>query len=550
MYGELFKDIEIGAVGFSEEDWCLVQAMEEVGLKHASDGNDKKHVGVWDGDDYIVLSSLDNGSTSRWWQSVKSLWRYGMSPFRIQSKSAGIGIQTLSRQRDFKDITQPNHTYLRSEMEEFDIFILTVPFESNAIEIEPPFRTLQAPFLKQNNTALPPCVTRHVTLFTSPNRLSPTYFKKPLNFTLPKDILTAPRLDSDKHPLLDNIEIAPDLYYTEAPPYHSVGQPPKLGGFGSIASLAISKDDNRDLLDFIFFLENHDVKVTSADEIAKDEPHTTGFQGTSMEAFAATASGTAERHLFEIKVMARGHFFQHPNIVKLFAVFFEDDEVLPGEANIYSPGMIVELADQQNPDLEAYLQSPQRPTPISFETAARIIADTADGLAALHSYGVIHADLKPSNVLLFTKVPGVTRPVAKIADFGFCGIMSSDDTTRGGTDYWNAPEIIARSPQMPHGSYITDPSDFYRDIYSFGLVAAVTALDGNLPFAPEQATRLKLEDGVVDAFANRLEHQSNISRYTTEQLDSFKEIARGSLARDQRSRLTTLMCIRPILFPG
>ena len=73
MYGEIFKDIEVGAVAFSEEDWCLVQAMEEVGLKHASDGNDKKHVGVWDGDDFIVLSSLDHGSKSRWWQSVKSL---------------------------------------------------------------------------------------------------------------------------------------------------------------------------------------------------------------------------------------------------------------------------------------------------------------------------------------------------------------------------------------------------------------------------------------------------------------------------------------------
>ena len=98
---------------------------------------------------------------------------------------------------DFKDITQPNHTYLRSGMEEFDIVILTVPFQSNTIEIEPPFRTLQAPFLKQNNTALPPYMTRRVTLFTSPNRLSPTYFKKPLNFTLPKDILTAPRPDSE-----------------------------------------------------------------------------------------------------------------------------------------------------------------------------------------------------------------------------------------------------------------------------------------------------------------------------------------------------------------
>ena len=58
IYGELFKDIEVGAVAFSEEDWCHVQAMEEVGLKHASDCNDKKHVGVWDGDDFKPLVAV------------------------------------------------------------------------------------------------------------------------------------------------------------------------------------------------------------------------------------------------------------------------------------------------------------------------------------------------------------------------------------------------------------------------------------------------------------------------------------------------------------
>ena len=273
VYGELFKDIDVGAVAFSEEDWCLVQAMEEVRLKPASDGNDKKHVVAWDGDDFIVLSSLNNGSTSRWWQSVKLLWRYGMSPFRTQpvfqtvfekmrsfamyqlyrnlqeslhrrsldSEISVSAVTFFSKSRlitnkfinevirpgtrhafsqdledanalsalialrearpvaidggnwrlphrmfktseanvelntplirispdfirrwmvDIKDITQPKHMYLRSGMEEFDIIILTVPFQSNTIEIESPFRTLKAPFLKQNNTALPLYVTR------------------------------------------------------------------------------------------------------------------------------------------------------------------------------------------------------------------------------------------------------------------------------------------------------------------------------------------------------------------------------------------------------
>ena len=125
-------------------------------------------------------------------------WRLPNRMLKISEANVELNSPVTRRWMvDFKDITQPNHTYLRSGMEEFDIVILTVPFQSNIIEIEPSFRTLQAPFLKQNNTALPPYVTRHATLFTSPNRLSPTYFKKPLNFTLPKDILTAPRPDSE-----------------------------------------------------------------------------------------------------------------------------------------------------------------------------------------------------------------------------------------------------------------------------------------------------------------------------------------------------------------
>jgi serine/threonine protein kinase len=105
--------------------------------------------------------------------------------------------------------------------------------------------------------------------------------------------------------------------------------------------------------------------------------------------------------LFEIKVMAREFFSGHRNIVSLFGVFFEDDEILPGEPNIFSPAMVLELADRTCPDLEIYLAYDQRLRPMEFDTVASIICDVADGLAALHSYGVIHADLKPSNILLF-----------------------------------------------------------------------------------------------------------------------------------------------------
>jgi serine/threonine protein kinase len=48
--------------------------------------------------------------------------------------------------------------------------------------------------------------------------------------------------------------------------------------------------------------------------------------------------------------------------------------------------------------------------------ALRVLAQIADGLAALHRAGVIHRDLKPGNVLLARGADG--RPLVKITDFG------------------------------------------------------------------------------------------------------------------------------------
>lgn len=70
---------------------------------------------------------------------------------------------------------------------------------------------------------------------------------------------------------------------------------------------------------------------------------------------------------------------------------------------------------------------------------------------------VIHGDIKPENVLVFT------GPVVKLADFGFSALASGKSLRLGGTEPWVAPEYD-RS-----GRYTLEQAKL-MDLYSYGLL--------------------------------------------------------------------------------
>jgi hypothetical protein len=55
--------------------------------------------------------------------------------------------------------------------------------------------------------------------------------------------------------------------------------------------------------------------------------------------------------------------------------------------------------------------------------ALGILAQLAEGLAAIHESGIVHRDLKPANVLLQER-EGSAIPIVKIADFGIAGLAA------------------------------------------------------------------------------------------------------------------------------
>ncbi|KAH8760744.1 kinase-like domain-containing protein, partial [Hyaloscypha finlandica] len=54
----------------------------------------------------------------------------------------------------------------------------------------------------------------------------------------------------------------------------------------------------------------------------------------------------------------------------------------------------------------------------SFDAKASYISDIFCGLAAIHSFGIFHNDLKPNNVLVFKIESRERDHVCKLSDFG------------------------------------------------------------------------------------------------------------------------------------
>ena len=139
----------------------------------------------------------------------------------------------------------------------------------------------------------------------------------------------------------------------------------------------------------------------------------------------------SERFLDEVRAMIK---LRHPGIVEIL-----DVERTP-------PRIIMELAEDGT--LAERVEEPMAP-----QEALRILRQVFGGLAAIHRSGMLHLDIKPSNILL-------SRGHAKLGDLGVARNLS-EDTVRYMTFRYAAPETILRTDLVGPAS----------DLYSLGLVA-------------------------------------------------------------------------------
>ncbi len=117
--------------------------------------------------------------------------------------------------------------------------------------------------------------------------------------------------------------------------------------------------------------------------------------------------------------------------------------------------------------------------PMAARPALALAAGLAEGLSAIHAAGVVHCDLKPSNVLLSPDGP-------RVIDFGISRAVGAGSAAGVG---WVTGSPGFMSPEQALGGEIGPPSD----IFSLGAVLTF-ALTGRGPFGqgsrPELAYRL------------------------------------------------------------
>ena len=181
----------------------------------------------------------------------------------------------------------------------------------------------------------------------------------------------------------------------------------------------------------------------------------------------------------ECRILADPKLRSHPNLPHLMAVYFQEERGVQG----VRPCLVMELAVS---DFRGFLEA-HAPEGRGATELARACSQIANGLCALHAYGLVHGDVKPENVLMFRRGDVL---VATVADLGTCGIQGQSEPVVGTAAFW-APELHAKS------SFRDSATRSSRDVYSFGLVvyAAVTCYrEKPFPMPVEEQCRLQHED--------------------------------------------------------
>jgi serine/threonine protein kinase len=166
--------------------------------------------------------------------------------------------------------------------------------------------------------------------------------------------------------------------------------------------------------------------------------------------------------------------------------------------------------------------------PLSVEETVDLAAQLGRGLDALHTRGVLHRDVKPSNVLLDGE------GTAALADFGLARASDSTRLTAEGqllgTPHYLAPELI-------EGRDATRQSD----IYALGCVL-YECLAGEPPFAGRGAAEI--------GFAHLTEQPPDPRTRRAELPEGLAHAVLNALEKDPAARPTTATALARMFMLG
>ncbi|MDB4933356.1 MAG: serine/threonine protein kinase, partial [Labilithrix sp.] len=185
-------------------------------------------------------------------------------------------------------------------------------------------------------------------------------------------------------------------------------------------------------------------------------------------------------------------------------------------------------------DLASVMKRSRR---LEVDHAAQLMMQVASGLAHAHDHGIVHGDVKPSNVLLVVRRDddGELRERVKLFDFGVLGeAPEAGDARVLGTPAYMSPEQCSN-----------EPIDRRSDVYACGILF-YELVTGRVPFRsddvqcllrkhllapPVPPSKVRSDLGAladrVDAIATRALAKQRERRYASmrEMRDAFRDLA-------------------------
>ncbi len=207
------------------------------------------------------------------------------------------------------------------------------------------------------------------------------------------------------------------------------------------------------------------------------------------------SSNKEDRQRFEIEAQAAAAL-NHPNIAHIYAIEEADDELF----------IVMEFIDGEE------IKDKIKAGSIPNENVTNIANQIAEGLEAAHKKGIIHRDIKSSNIMI-TKDGKV-----KIMDFGLAKIKGGAELTKIGSTIGTAAYM---SPEQAKGNVV----DQRTDIWSFGVVL-YEMLTGELPFKGDY------DQAIIYSILNE---EPQADKKLKGQL-SFQKVVKKALKKDHQKR--------------
>ncbi|MGK0296820.1 MAG: serine/threonine protein kinase [Gammaproteobacteria bacterium] len=213
-------------------------------------------------------------------------------------------------------------------------------------------------------------------------------------------------------------------------------------------------------------------------------------------------SGQRYRKMFFNEAHAAGKL-KHPNIMSILDAGVDQEECY----------IVMELVGEGD-TLKTYCK-PDNLLPL--EQVVEIVFKCAKALDYAHRQGVIHRDIKPTNILM------AKDNDIKIGDFSIAHIISSDTTNTMPMGFVGSPRYM--SPEQVQEDAISNQTD----LFSLGIVM-YELLTGKHPFIADSFSRL------IHQIIN--EQQPVLSTYRSDLPEIFERIVHHALQKSSAKRYT------------